>query len=62
MIEKVAERVVLDSIGTKPSNIIGSLGLGSSIAELTNDLINIRTRIANFGRGQVNEELRRQGV
>lgn len=33
---------------------------GGSLAELTNDLLNIRMRISNFGRGQLNEELKRQ--
>lgn len=59
---RIAERVRLDSVNNTPSNIIGSLGIGASIAELTNDLVNLRTRIANFGRGQVNEELKRQEV
>ncbi len=38
------------------------LGVAGSNGELTNDLLNLRTRIANFGRGQLNEELKRQGV
>ena len=31
-----------------------------AVSELSNDLINLRTRIANFGRGQLNQELQRQ--
>lgn len=37
------------------------LGLFGSTPELRSELLNIRTRIANFGRGQLNEELKRQG-
>lgn len=55
--DKIRRRVQFDGARAVLDN---GTGLGSSIMELGNDLINIRTRIMNFGRGQVNEELKRQ--
>jgi len=57
MIEKIAHRLVVDT----PKNMLDhGIGVASSLPELRNDLLNIRTRIANFGRGQVTAELTRQ--
>ena len=57
-IEKVAARVRLDGATRVLHN---GLGLrGEALMILSNDLYNLRHRIANFGRGQVNEELKRQ--
>ena len=36
------------------------LGIHGSVPELRNELLNLRERIANFGRGQLNDELGRQ--
>ena len=57
-IEKIAQRIVVDGA----AGIIrqGSVGLAGSLPPLMSDLLNIRTRIANFGRGQVDEEFKRQ--
>jgi len=56
-IEKIAQVAK-----TTPPEILlkAGLGINGSLRELSNDLLNIRTRIANFGRGQLNEEIRRQ--
>ena len=56
-IEKIGQRL---RITPAQAVVDHGLGLHSSMAELSNDLLNIRTRIANFGRGQVTEELKRQ--
>lgn len=56
-IEKIAQKL---QIAPAQAVIDHGLGLNGSLAELSNDLMNIRTRIANFGRGQVTEELKRQ--
>jgi hypothetical protein len=56
-IEKITQK-----LKTLPAQSVvdGGLGLSASQAELSNDLLNIRSRITNFGRGQVTEELKRQ--
>lgn len=55
-IEKIHRAVALDG-----SRVLTSgLNLYGAIPELRNDLLNIRSGISNFGRGQVNEELKRQ--
>lgn len=56
-IEKIAERVRVDN-GARviETGIVPTGGL----MELKADLFNLRTRIANFGRGEVAAELKRQ--
>lgn len=56
-IQRIAERLRLDG----PERALErGVGIGPGLAPLANDLFNLRTRIANFGRGQLNEELKRQ--
>ena len=61
--EMAIQRIAEVARKTAPE-ILATAGLGirGSLGELSNDLINLRNRIANFGRGQVNEELKRQGI
>ena len=55
-IDQIRERLLTEG----PEGILsGGLNLGA-LGELRNDLVNRRSRIANFGRGQVNQELKRQ--
>lgn len=55
-IDEIRERLTAEG----PEGILaGGLNL-DRIGELKNDLVNRRGRIANFGRGQVNQELKRQ--
>lgn len=57
-IDKIGDRIRIDSGASLIRD--GSVGLAGSLPPLLSDLLNIRERIANFGRGQVNEELKRQ--
>ena len=59
-ITRLADQIRLDSISGTPENAVERAALGRSIMELSNDLFNRRTRIANFGRGQLNKELKKQ--
>jgi hypothetical protein len=56
-IEKIAGRVRVDGAAKV---IEGGVRISGSLLALRSDLLNIRERIANFGRGQVNEEMKRQ--
>lgn len=56
-IERIRQKVQAE--GTRV--LQGGLGLFGSLNELRNELLNLRTRIANFGRGQLHDELARQG-
>jgi hypothetical protein len=56
-IEKILSSIKLDA-GKKI--LEDGLDVKGGLAELKSDLVNIRTRIANFGRGQVTDEIKRQ--
>ena len=61
--EMAIQRIATAARGTAPEILITrGFGIRGSLGELSNDLINLRTRIANFGRGQLNQELKRQGI
>ncbi len=55
-IEKIGNRVRIE----EGKLLEAGLGLDGSLAGVSNDLLNLRNRAANFGRGQVNSELIRQ--
>lgn len=61
-IQRVGDQIVLDSMKGDTSNSVQRAGLDQSSRVLSNDLLNLRTKIANFGRAQLNEELKRSVV
>jgi hypothetical protein len=58
-IEFIAQRARLDSGASVIDKGLVSL---PRLRQLRNDLMNLRGRMANFGRGQVADELKRQGA
>ena len=57
--QQMAIERIEETVKTSSASLILATGLGLNTVELSNDLLNIRTRIANFGRGQVTAELGR---
>ena len=59
--EEVTARIKKSILNDDGDEIIANgVGLDSLKSKLSNDLVNLRTRTANFGRGQLNQELKRQ--